>query len=138
MLHWVSSLGSFAMSTAGNKFLVIWKKKKIVFQKIYFFLTSHCDFPLFNNREESGCGSVGRAVASDTRVPRSSHRQILHYLYTVNCIEKTNIKKKSPRMTHFYKKKNSAIYELLFVPVKEMLTENFSEFWTWIVEVEGS
>ena len=41
-------------------------------------------------------------------------------------------------MTHFYKKKNSAIYELLFVPVKEMLTENFSEFWTWIVEVEGS
>ena len=42
----------------------------------------------------SGCGSVGRAVASDARGLQfeSSHRQtfILDiYLFTVNCIEKT-------------------------------------------------
>ena len=45
----------------------------------------------------SGCGAVGRAVASDTRGPQfeSSHWQnSLIYLFTVNCIEKTKIKKK--------------------------------------------
>ena len=41
----------------------------------------------------SGCGSVGRAVASETRGPRfeSSHRQIFIYiehLFTVNCVLK--------------------------------------------------
>ena len=42
----------------------------------------------------SGCGSVGRAVASDTRGPRfeSSHRQKFIYkiehLFTVNCVLK--------------------------------------------------
>ena len=45
---------------------------------------------------------MGRAVASDTRGPRfeSSHWQLLSdiYLFTVNCIEKTKIKKKRPRM----------------------------------------
>ena len=52
----------------------------------------------------SGCGSVGRAVASDTRDPRfeSSHRQI--YIYILNicllCIEKMKIKKKRPGMAH--------------------------------------
>ena len=37
----------------------------------------------------SGCGSVGRVVASDTGGPQfeSTHRQTLHYLFTVNCIE---------------------------------------------------
>ena len=41
----------------------------------------------------SGCGSVGRAVASDNTGPRfeSSHKQSLYYLYSVNCIEKTKI-----------------------------------------------
>ena len=39
----------------------------------------------------SGCGSVGRAVASDTRDPRfeSSHWQKIIYiehLFTVNCV----------------------------------------------------
>ena len=45
----------------------------------------------------SGCGSVGRAVASDTRDPRfeSDHNQIL---LSVNWIEKMKIKKKEPRM----------------------------------------
>ena len=57
----------------------------------------------------SGCGSVGRVVASDAKGPRfeSSHRQTLIsdiYLYTVNYIEKTKIKKKRPGMAHFLKK----------------------------------
>ena len=49
----------------------------------------------------SGCGSVGKAVASDTRGPQieSGHRQI----FTVNCIEKTKIKKKRPGKAHFSK-----------------------------------
>ena len=41
----------------------------------------------------SGCGSVGRAVASDTRGTRfeSSHRQksiYIEHLFTVNCVLK--------------------------------------------------
>ena len=46
----------------------------------------------------SGCGSVGRAITSDTRGPRfeSRHRQNLYWtLFTANCIEKTKIKKKT-------------------------------------------
>ena len=54
-----------------------------------------------------GCGSVGRAVASDTRGPwfESSHWRNLYFtLFTVNCIEKTKIKKKRPGMAHLKKK----------------------------------
>ena len=42
----------------------------------------------------SGWGSVGKAVAADTRGPQfeSSHLQTL-YLYTVNCIEKAKRKR---------------------------------------------
>ena len=52
----------------------------------------------------SGCGSVGRVVASNTRDPwfKSSHRQKFSYiehLFTL-CIEKTKIKKKRPGMAH--------------------------------------
>ena len=55
----------------------------------------------------SGCGSVGRVVASDTRGPQieSSHRQIfikIIYLRIVNCVEKTKINKKRPRMAHVF------------------------------------
>ena len=52
----------------------------------------------------SGCGTVGRAVASDTRDPRleSSHRQILN-LRTVKYIDKTKINKKMPGMAQFLK-----------------------------------
>jgi len=45
----------------------------------------------------SGCSSVGRAITSDTRGLQfeSRHQQILYQtLFTVNCIEKTKIKKK--------------------------------------------
>jgi len=50
----------------------------------------------------SGCGSVGRAVASNTRGPRfvSSHWKTLYHLYTVNFIEKTKITKKMAGMAH--------------------------------------
>ena len=55
----------------------------------------------------SGCGSDGRAVASDTRGPRSesSHRQnfYIEHLFTVSWNEKTIIKKKSPGMAHLQK-----------------------------------
>ena len=54
----------------------------------------------------SGGGSVGRAVASDTRGPQleSQHRQNL----SANChqIEKTKIKKQRPKMTHLFKKQH--------------------------------
>ena len=58
----------------------------------------------------SGCGLVGRVVASDTRGPRfeSSHRQNLCwtfvYLFTINCIEKTKIKKEAGNGTLFKKR----------------------------------
>ena len=44
----------------------------------------------------SGCGSVGRLVASDSRGPQfeSSHLQNLYWIFTVTCIEKAKIKKK--------------------------------------------
>ena len=46
----------------------------------------------FKKQQGSGCDSVGRAVASNTRGPRfeSNHQQMLYLiLLTVNCIEKT-------------------------------------------------
>ena len=62
-------------------------------------------------KKGSGCGSVGRAVVSDTRGPRfeSSHQQkfinIEQLLYTVNCVlKRRKIKKKRPGMAHFLKK----------------------------------
>ena len=43
-----------------------------------------------------GCGSVGRAVTSDTRDPRFESR---HWQNFINCtIEKTKIKKKRPSL----------------------------------------
>ena len=60
-----------------------------------------------NNKDKgSGCGSVGRAVAFDTRGPRfdSSHRQnFIEHLFIINRIEKTKINKKRPGMAHFKK-----------------------------------
>ena len=45
--------------------------------------------------QSSGCGSVDRAIAYNTRVQSLI---TLCYLHTVNCIEKPKIKKKIPRM----------------------------------------
>ena len=55
------------------------------------------------------CGSVGRAVASDTRGPwfEFSHQQKINFYWTFVycqlCIEKTKIKKKRPGLVHFFK-----------------------------------
>ena len=61
---------------------------------------------LRTNNWTSGCGSVGRVVASDTRGLRfeSSHRQNFIHVFTINCVEKTKIKKKGPGMAPFLKK----------------------------------
>ena len=58
----------------------------------------------------SGCGSVGRAVAFDTRGPwfDSSHWQnFIEQLFIINCIEKTKINKKSTGMAHFKKRRQN-------------------------------
>ena len=55
----------------------------------------------------SGCGLAGRAVASDTSDPRfkSSHRQtFIEHLFSVNCVEKTKIKKKEAGNGPFFKR----------------------------------
>ena len=52
------------------------------------------------------CGSVGGAVASNTRGSQfeSGHRQNFIHLFTIKCIEKTKInKKRRPGMAHFQK-----------------------------------
>ena len=57
---------------------------------------------------DSDCGSVDRAVSSDTRDPwfESCHWQNLYWtLFPFNCIEKTKIKKKRLGMAHFLKNK---------------------------------
>ena len=60
----------------------------------------------------SGCGSVGRAVASNTIGPRfnSSHQQNLYwtfvYLFTIDSIEKTKKIKKGRVWPTFFKKWN--------------------------------
>ena len=53
-----------------------------------------------------GCGSVGRAIASNFRVRGSNPviGKILHRTLTINCIEKTKIKKKRPVFAHFLQK----------------------------------
>ena len=55
------------------------------------------------------CGSVGRAVASNSRGPqfKSSHRQKLYWTFTVSCIERTKIKKKEAGNCPFFGKKPS-------------------------------
>ena len=58
---------------------------------------------LLSNKVGSGCGSVGRAVASDTRGPQfeSRHRQNFTLnLYLPLTLEKTKTKKKRPEMAH--------------------------------------
>ena len=53
----------------------------------------------------SGCGAVGRAVASISRGPRfeSRHRQKFIVHFTVNCVERTKIKEKEAGNGPFFK-----------------------------------
>ena len=48
----------------------------------------------------SGCGSVGRAVASDTWGLQFIGKIQIEHLFTVNCIEKMEMTKKMPGMAH--------------------------------------
>ena len=60
----------------------------------------------------SGCGSVGRAVAFNTRGLRfdSSHRQnFIEHLFIINCIEKTKINKKEAGNGPLLEKKVSLV-----------------------------
>ena len=79
-------------------------------------------FDYNNQKEGSGCGSVGRAVASDTRGTRfeSCHWQYLCwafiYLFTINCIEKT---KKRGQEWPTFKNNQKDIEEMYFVQLKQ-------------------
>ena len=78
--------------------LYSWYNSRVInYDRISAFIRLKTGMPITRRKVEVGssCGSVGRAVASDTRGPRfeSSHQQNLHYLYTVNSIEKTKISK---------------------------------------------
>ena len=68
-------------------------------------LTKGCRY-IFLKDVGSGCGSVGRAVASDPEVCGSNPvigKIYIEHLFTVNCIEKIKMKKKRPEMAHFKK-----------------------------------
>ena len=90
----------------------------------------HCQVSKKYTFAGSGCGSVGRAVAFDTRGPRfdSSQRQnFIEHLFIINCIEKMKINKKRPGMAHF--KKNSYIILNLgcFVSVNGHLIQDWRQ-----------
>ena len=63
----------------------------------------------------TGCDTVGRAVASDTRNPRfeSCHRQNLyvHFQLFWNCLEKTTVNQKEAGNAHFLILKNRKVGE---------------------------
>ena len=83
------------------------EKSSNLFLVTALFITCRCgltaNIPI-NLPVGNGCGSVGRAVASATRGPQftSSHWQtfFIEHLFTLNCIEKAEIKKKSPGNGH--------------------------------------
>ena len=58
----------------------------------------------FRGKEGSDCDSVGRAVASNTRGLLFESSQLRNFKMN---IEKTKIKKNSPGMAHFFKKRVS-------------------------------
>ena len=67
--------------------------------------STYFDFDSFTNIfcQGSGCDSVGRAVASDSRglqFETSHWWSFKECLFAVNCTEKTNIKKKRPGMAY--------------------------------------
>ena len=73
-------------------------------------------FTVLNKLEQgSGCGSVGRAVASDPRSPRFEScpwQKFKLNIFTVNCIEKTKIKKKGREGPILKKQKQARTFYL--------------------------
>ena len=80
--------------------------------QVSFFELIH-DSNKFLGHWGSGCGSVGKAVASDTTGPRfeSSHWQKFIYILNIFLLStmywKEKIKKKRPGMAHFLKKQTN-------------------------------
>ena len=73
-----------------------------------FFLDCHKQILAYRRQRwwlGQWCGSIGRAVTSDTRGPwfESSHRLTLYNLFTVQCIEKN----KRPRSAQFLEFKHT-------------------------------
>ena len=79
--------------------------KKYIPNSTYYFIRSLCFMYNRSSLWGSGCGSVGRAVASETRGPQivSSHRQILYKL-SVCCIETIKINQRGWEQPSFFKK----------------------------------
>ena len=86
----------------------------VIGNNLYWTLTVNCIEKKKIKKKRSGtthknsCGSDGREVASYARGPRfeSSRQQTFKldiYLLTLNCSEKTKIKKKRPRIAHLKK-----------------------------------
>ena len=78
------------------------------------FVKKHTKNVFLSNRLDwSGCGAVGRAVASNIRGPRfeSSHWQLLLNIYLLLTVcRKDENKEKRPGMAHFFKKKSSVVF----------------------------
>ena len=69
----------------------------------------------------SYCGSVGR----DPGFEFSHWQTFIEHLFTVNCVEKTKIKKKRPEIAHLEKKKSpemAQMKQLGCVKTKELHT----------------
>ena len=64
------------------------------------------------------CGSVGRAVASDTRsaVRIQSSAKFIEHLFAVNCIEKTKIKKTEAGNGPFKKRSRRTTTQVIIGP----------------------
>ena len=91
-------------------------KKKCVKDVKFPFWFWHNFVPKTNCQLGSGCDSVGRAVASNTRGPRfeSSHRQNFYWkIVYYQLYWKDKINKKRPGMAHFKKKKTKLHIELM-------------------------
>ena len=75
-----------------------------------------------------GCGTVGRAVASDTRRPgfESSQRQLLlnNYLFTVNCLLKRQKYRKIGRDLPIFKYHSCAVVVALLAEQLLLTPEN--------------
>ena len=89
---------------------------------------------LVTSDQGSGCGSVGRAVASDTKGPRfeSSHRQKFLYFYSTFdyyqlCIGKTKIKKNRPGMAHFLTSDQDSLFQPSTRSMSKFVHDNVSK-----------
>ena len=63
----------------------------------------------------SGCGSVGKAVVSDTRGPRfeSSHRRTFYWTLLIQLCRKDENKEKEAGNAPFFSKKNIFLLQII-------------------------